>query len=304
MSRQKRLIVTAVDAGERLDLYLAAALQLPRKRIKTALDGGSVFVDGRCERRAGRLLTAGETILVTVATSCPERVVPELRIVARGDGWLAIDKPAGLVAHPTVAGDVNALDLVRTLLRRDDVSAAPILLHRLDRDTSGLLLFALSAAANRHLFRAFSERTAEKTYYALCAGTAQREWRVENHLRPGVRGRTVAVQSGGQRAETSFRLLSAAGGVSLIEARPKTGRTHQIRVHLAGCGLPLLGDTLYGGPDKLQTEKTLLPLSRHLLHAGRLAFVDPDGAAIALEASLPPDFQTVMTAVGLEKNYR
>lgn len=305
---EKRRAILLADpsaAGERLDLFIARGLAgVSRKAVKKALDGGQVFLDGRTERRAGHLLRGSETVTVTLDMAGPVPPVPELPILFRDEQLLAVDKPAGLPSHPTVAGRINALSMVTDLLRGDGKIFPPILLHRLDADTTGVLLFALTNAANRELSRQFAEREVEKIYLALVAGIPPDSISVNNFLKPGVRGRTVAVASGGQPAETVFRTLKmnnpplakgGAGGVALVEARPKTGRTHQIRAHLAGEGFPLLGDTLYGGPRLVTVGGERIHIHRHLLHAFRLSFRHPaTGREMTIEAPLPADFNAVL----------
>jgi 23S rRNA pseudouridine1911/1915/1917 synthase len=298
------LVVPPGASGERLDRWLVQALTgVSRKAVKKALDGGQVFIDGRCERRAGQLLRGGETIQLTVEAAPVEERTPELAILYRDEALLAIDKPAGLPAHPTVAGRANALSLVSNLLPAEGRRVPPILLHRLDADTSGVLLFALTSEANRSLYRQFVDHVVEKVYLALVVGTPPDVFTVRNHLKAGVRGRTVAVASGGQPAETDFRTLQRSnpadtkgggGAFALVEVRPKTGRTHQIRAHLAGAGHPLLGDPLYGGPEVLDLPDGRIALPRHLLHAVRLTVRHPgSGDPLTIAASLPADFQFV-----------
>lgn len=300
--RRATLAADASAAGERLDLFIARGLAgVSRKAVKKALDGGQVFVDGRVERRAGHLLRGSETVSLTLDLPEPVPPAPELPILYRDEHLLAVDKPAGLPAHPTVAGRVGALSRVSELLQEEG-EGIPILLHRLDADTTGVLLFALTDAANRELSRQFAGREVEKVYLALVAGVPPASFRVENHLKAGVRGRTVAVASGGQPAETCFRTLcnssakGGSGGVALVEARPKTGRTHQIRAHLAGEGYPLLGDTLYGGPRLVELGGERLHVRRHLLHAFRLTFRHPaSGEEVTIEAPIPVDFRAILS---------
>jgi len=293
--RKATLAVDTAAAGERLDLFIARSLDgVSRKEVKRALDGGRVFVDGRTERRAGHLLRGGETVSLTLDLPEPVPAPPVLSILFRDEHLLAIDKPAGLPSHPTVADRPDALSLVSDLLQAEG-DWKPVLLHRLDADTTGVLLFALTEAANRELSRQFAGRELEKIYLALVAGNPPESFRVRNFLKAGVRGRTVSVASGGQPAETTFRVLRRGEGVALVEACPKTGRTHQIRVHLAGEGFPLLGDTLYGGPCQLAVGNDRLHLRRHLLHASRLTFRHPASSlAMSIEAPLPEDFKTVL----------
>ena len=202
-------------------------------------------------------------------------------------------KPAGMSSHPTGSGRPDALSAVTELLGPG--APAPILLHRLDVDTTGVLLFAFGAAANRELARQFAGREVKKTYLALVEGSPPESFRVENHLRARGGERTVAVAAGGQRAETDFRTLGRGSGYALVEARPHTGRTHQIRAHLAGEGYPLFGDRLYGGPATLAFADCRLAFVRHLLHAFRLIVRHPaSGALLMLEAPLPDDFAPLM----------
>jgi RluA family pseudouridine synthase len=287
--RRELLLVEAGAQGTRLDTWLVAALPgVTRKAVKRALDEGAVFIDGSTVQRAGWLLRGGEHIAITLEAAIIEKPAVQLSVIYRDDYLLAVDKPAGLPAHPTVAGGANALDLVRDL----PGTGAPILLHRLDANTTGVLLFALTAETNRELARQFAERELEKVYLALVAGEPPDSFQVSNYLRAGVRGRTVVARSGGQAAHTEFRTVQRRPGFALIEARPHTGRTHQIRVHLAGEGYPLLGDSLYGGPVQMQAGAQRLAVRRHLLHAWQLRIEHPaDGRSLILEAPVPADFQ-------------
>lgn len=307
-NRQATVLADAAAAGERLDLFIARSLAgVSRKAVKKALDGGQVFVDGRVERRAGQLLQGNETISLTLDLPEPVQPPPELPILYRDEHLLAVGKPAGLAAHPTVAGRVNALALVTERLRGEGREIPPILIHRLDADTTGVLLFALTDRANREVSRQFAERQVEKVYLALVAGEPPDSFPVRNFLKPGVRGRTIAVASGGQPAETLFKTikrgqatfdkssLSPAVPIAFVEARPKTGRTHQIRTHLAGAGFPIVGDALYGGPREILVAGEKQLIHRHLLHASRLTFRHPEsGQVMTIEAPLPEDFTKVL----------
>lgn len=290
--RREELFAEGVDAGSRLDLFLTGRLAgVSRKGIKRALDSGCVFVDKQVQRRANYLLRGDERVLLTLPGECPLAAKPEVKIIYRDEDLFAIDKPAGLSSHPTAFGRVNALDLVREALSAGGGKEHPILLHRLDGDTTGVLLFALNVAANRGLARQFAERQVEKTYLALVAGNPPDDFFVRNLLKAGVRGRTIAVTSGGQIAETHFRTLSRSAAFALVEGRPKTGRTHQIRAHLAGLGHPLIGDELYGGPISLEVAGRCLHPRRHLLHASRLGFSSPQSHDfLTIHASIPSDF--------------
>ena len=300
--RRERLLVPPTAQGERLDRYLVEAIApISRKTIKRALDSGQVFVDGRSVVRAGIVLQGGEQIELTVDGEIPAPAVPQLPFLWQDESLLAINKPPGLPAHPTVGGRPNALDLVTALIAESGGNSRPILLHRLDADTTGLLLFALTPAANLSLSRQFSEHRIEKSYLALVSGSPPERFSVSNHLKAGVRGRTVAVVSGGLAAQTDFTTLACRDGVALVVARPRTGRTHQIRVHLAGLGFPLLGDILYGGMAVLPLVTGCIPLPRHLLHARSLSMIHPQsGERQTLSAPLPEDFLVVLKALGID----
>jgi RluA family pseudouridine synthase len=210
---------------------------------------------------------------------------------------LAIDKPAGLPSQATPdPGRDHAVAWVERLLQSENPATKPYvaLHHRLDRDTTGVLLFAIHRDANAGLSRVFSEHLAQKTYIAIAempgaATPISEEWTVDNFLavkkiaRSG--SRTDAVRSGGDRAITQFRILQRLARVLVVEALPRTGRTHQIRAHLSQSGLPIVGDKLYGAGRGPWADRVLL-------HALRLQLPHPvSGAPLVLEAPLPEDMQ-------------
>jgi 23S rRNA pseudouridine1911/1915/1917 synthase len=283
----------AHGAGERLDRFLAASLEgVSRRKIKQALDGGRIFVDGQVARRAGQILHGGECIEGTLLLSEP-LPSPQVFAVYQDPDLLAVAKPAGLCSHPAHPGQDSALTQVCALL--EGSGASPVLQHRLDRDTTGLLLFALHEESNQSLYRQFSERRVEKSYLALVEGRPPSLFSAEDRLKSGARGRTL-VDSDGQEAHTDFTTLAYGDGAALVEAHPRTGRTHQIRVHLAAQGFPLLGDALYGGALFFKTASSPLAIPRHLLHAHRLRFHHPrTGKPMLLECPLPPDFFPVLS---------
>ncbi len=291
-------------AGQRLDQFLTRMLKtVSRKQVKQALDGGQVFVDGGVARKASQALAGGETLRITLPDLAEEAVAPLPEVLLCDGDLLALNKPAGMPSHPTGSGQLDALSWgAGWLLEQHGEQAQPVLLHRLDVDTSGVLLLARTSEANRMLARLFAERAMDKTYLALVAGQPPGEFVVDNHLRPGRRGRTQSVRSGGQRAITAIRTLAQGPGFALVEARPKTGRTHQIRVHLAESGYPLLGDELYGGPDGLAAVPGRL-LRRHLLHARSLRFSHPrDQQPLVVAAPLPQDFLDLLALLSLPAN--
>lgn len=219
------------------------------------------------------------------------------------DTWLiAVDKPAGLPTDRTLdPRRASLLSELETLLaRRDGAKPYLGLHHRLDRDTSGVVLLTKDPKANAGTGALFSQKTAQKTYHALsqhAGAPVQDTWSVRDYLgeigKVGKAMKYGAVRSGGAPAHTDFRVLERLAGALLIEALPRTGRTHQIRVHLAGCGLPILGDDFYGGPLVMRrADGTRLSLPRVLLHAAALAFMHPmTQTPVHITAPLPADFE-------------
>jgi len=225
------------------------------------------------------------------------------------DDWLiVVDKPAGLPSQPTLdPSRPNAEALLRDYLRQRDAAEPTLALqHRLDKDTSGVLLFTRDPRANAGAGALFSEKTAQKRYLALALSGAgcPEAWEVKNYLGPIGRVKKAvrfgAVRSGGDAALTTFRVLERIGAALLVEACPRTGRTHQIRVHLSGCGHPILGDALYDGPEQLPLPgggRLFAP--RVLLHAESLEFRHPiTQQELRITSPLPEDFSLCMKKLG------
>jgi len=222
------------------------------------------------------------------------------RILFEDDWLIVVDKPAGLPTQPTLdASRPSAFSELKAFLQTRD-GACPYLglHHRLDRDTSGVLLLTKDPKANAGTGALFAEKTAQKTYQALAIwGTGCPDaWDVKDYLgivgKVGKASKFGAVRSGGDPAQTSFRMQERFGGATLIEAMPHTGRTHQIRVHLAGCGHPILGDEFYGGPLSLRLASgAQLSFPRVLLHASSLKFRHPiTNTELTVTSPLPEDF--------------
>jgi 23S rRNA pseudouridine1911/1915/1917 synthase len=287
----KRLTLAAgtADAGERIDRFIAARGGISRGEARRALEAGGVFLDGRRCKVAGRLLRAGQRVVVNLAeggrTAPRTAALERARLLYADAEIVAVDKPAGVPAQPTLTSDRGTLpELVEALL------GAPVtIVHRLDRETSGVTVLARTRGAAATLAEAFRMGRPEKIYLALCARPpVPAEGRIDAPLgkdpaRPGLR----RVDRRGDPAATRYRTLRAGPLAALVEARPETGRTHQIRVHLAHLGAPLVGDARYGGPRRV--GETAIP--RVMLHARRLELDHPGtGAPIAFEAPVPEDF--------------
>jgi len=286
--RRLTLLATPADAGERIDRFIAARGGISRGLARRALDAGGVFLDGRRCKVAGRTLHPGQRVIVNLEEGgrAPGEApaLGRARLLYADEAIAVVDKPAGVPSQPTLTSDRGTLpERVAALL------GTPVMLvHRLDRETSGVTVFARTRAAAAALAEAFRTGGPEKTYLALCARAPDPPaGRIDLPLgkdpgRPGLR----KVDAGGDAAATGYRTLRCGPRAALVEARPETGRTHQIRVHLAHLGAPLLGDARYGGPRRVGEEA----VPRVMLHALRLELDHPvTGARLVLEAPVPAD---------------
>jgi 23S rRNA pseudouridine1911/1915/1917 synthase len=301
------LVVLPGDEGKRLDVWLAAALpHLSRARIQGLIGEGRIRVDGTPARASTRV-RAGRTVSVSIPV--PVEAVPQpedipLDVVYEDAHLLVVNKPAGLVVHPG-AGTPRGT-LVNALLRRvRDLSGVggvirPGIVHRLDRGTSGLLVVAKDDATHRALAAQFAGRSVEKEYLALVVGVPRvRTGELRAPIgRDPVHRQRMSVRAGkGREARTSWQLQEAFDGAALLRVRIHTGRTHQIRVHLASAGHPVAGDETYGGRHSRRTaaSEALGELTRPALHAWRLSFVHPSsGQLLSFEAPLPADLERVL----------
>ncbi len=290
------LAVGPSDEGERLDRFIAGRGGISRGEARRALDAGGVFLDGRRCKVAGRLLRPGQSVAVNLSEGGregrPAAPLDRSRLLYADAEIAAVDKPAGVPAQPTLTTDVGTLpELVGALL------GAPVtLVHRLDRETSGVTVFARTKAAAAALAEAFRTGTPEKTYLALAArAPSPPEGRLDAPLgKDPARAGLRRVDPRGDPAATRYRTLRSGALAALVEASPETGRTHQIRVHLAHLGAPLLGDARYGGPRRVGE----LSVPRVMLHARRLELGHPaTGARLAFEAPVPEDFAAVERAL-------
>jgi 23S rRNA pseudouridine1911/1915/1917 synthase len=282
---------------------------LSRARLQGLIADGHVLVDGAPARASTRLL-AGQTVGVRVPAPAPAEPQPEdipLSIVHEDPHLLVVDKPAGLVVHPGAGAPSGTL--VNALLRHiEDLSGIggvlrPGIVHRLDRGTSGLLVVAKDDETHRALVRQFSSRRVEKEYLALVHGVPRsRRGEIATTVgRHPVHRKKMAVDvPRGRSALTAWSREEPFDGACLLRVRIHTGRTHQIRVHLASIGHPVAGDDTYGGtrtPSSRRAEarRALTSLERPALHAARLAFTHPaSGERVEFEAPLPGDIASVL----------
>jgi 23S rRNA pseudouridine1911/1915/1917 synthase len=309
------------DAGERLDVAAARRIvKISRSRLRRLIESGAVLVDGHTVKPSG-LLHAGEWVEVTLPDPVAAEPEPQeipLRVVLEDDDLLVVDKPAGLVVHPG-AGTPDGTMVNALLARPGSLSEVggvlrPGIVHRLDKDTSGLILVARTDLAHRTLSAALARREVSRVYWALALRRFPKDAGEVNApvgRHPSVRTRMAVVDRGGRDALTRWQVLEPFGGISLVECRLGTGRTHQIRVHLAHIGHPVLGDTLYGGSPAVAqhlvaTGDTALraavrDVRRQMLHAHRLSFQHPrTGERIQLESPPPADFDSVLALLRLQ----
>jgi 23S rRNA pseudouridine1911/1915/1917 synthase len=290
------LVARPGDEGERLDRFIAARGAISRGLARRAIEQGGVFLDGRRCKVASKQVRAGYEVTVNLEEGGrvpgASAALDGSRLLYADEHLVAVDKPAGVPAQATLTTDRGTLPLLVSALIGDEVT----LVHRLDRETSGVTVLARSEEATFALAEAFRRGGPEKTYLALCARPpSPPDGRLEAAIgRDPRRAGLRQVSPGGDAAATRYRTL-ATGWAALVEAHPETGRTHQIRVHLAHLGAPLLGDPRYGGPRMVGS----VSVPRVMLHARRLELAHPvTGAPLAFEAPVPEDFRDVATALG------
>ncbi len=324
--RSEKVVIAAEEAGERLDRVLAARIEdLSRSRLKALILDGAVATGGRTIRDPGYRVNSGETILVLVPQAQPAEPQPEdipLKVVFEDDDLLVIDKPSGLVVHPAAGNWTGTL--VNALIAHcgDSLSGIggvkrPGIVHRLDKDTTGLMVVAKNDRAHRALAAQFADhgRTGplDRGYLAFVWGAPERpkgsiDAPIARHSHSRDRR---AVRKGGREAVTHWEVLQRYQGndgrpvASLLACRLETGRTHQIRVHLAHIGHPLMGDETYGRGFKTKAthlsptaREALAALGRQALHAYRLGFSHPvTSENLLFESRLPADLAALVKSL-------
>ena len=280
--------------AQRLDKFLVQRLpEFSRARLQGLIADGFVLVDGQAAKKSGQMIDPGTHVEVRVPPPVPSALVGEdipLDIIFENDDLLIVNKPAGMVVHPAAGHDTGTL--VHAVLGYEpDLEGIggverPGVVHRLDKETSGLIVLAKNERAHHWLQDQFRLRTVEKTYLALVDGAPPTpSGRVEAPIgRDSAHRKKMAVQSAGKGREavSEYKTVEAFKNHTLLEFHPLTGRTHQIRLHCAFLGCPIVGDLVYG------RKKSTLPLNRHFLHAARLKIVLPnEKQARTFEAPLP-----------------
>ena len=305
----RRFVVAADGAGQRLDVFLAREVgSVSRSQLARQIGEAAVTVNGDAGTPS-RKLRSGDVVVWAPPPAVPTEIAAEalpLAIVYEDAYLVVIDKPAGLVVHPAPGHEagtlVNALLAHCRDLRGIGGELRPGIVHRIDKDTSGLLVVAKDDATMNGLAAAFKARTVERVYDAFCVGKPPgKAGRIDTlygrdpHARKKFSSRVRA----GKRAVTNWTVVERFEGAARIEARLETGRTHQVRVHLAALGCPLLGDKTYGrSPRDPEVRAIAEALGRQALHARSLGFVHPaTGARLAFSSELPADMAGALAAL-------
>jgi 23S rRNA pseudouridine1911/1915/1917 synthase len=306
-SSLNEFVVDANDAGRRLDQRIASRFSsISRTRVQELIEAGLVLVNSRPAKGAHRL-RSGERVQIQIQPRPPLRAEPEsisLDILYEDHDVIAVNKPAGMTVHAG-AGNPRGT-LVNALLGRGQKlpqagdALRPGIVHRLDKETSGIILVAKNDAAHAKLGESFRQREVKKTYIALLQGRfSEGSGRIELAImrdpkrRTRMTARRSIVLGNAREARTDWRALAQIDNTTLVEVQLHTGRTHQIRVHFSALRHPVVGDTLYGAASQLKIGQTTLPaLNRNFLHAAKLGFAQPrTGDWVELRAPLPPELR-------------
>jgi 23S rRNA pseudouridine1911/1915/1917 synthase len=292
-------------ANQRLDQVIASCCdEISRTYARKLIDIGGVHLQGRRIRKCGIIPDPGSEVEVFIdgRELEPYRIDPQ-SVLFRDEYILALNKPAGIPIQPTPARFKGTVyDAMLHLLhnpRKRHAKPELAMVQRLDRDTSGVVIFSINKRSHKELTASFTQRKVKKVYLALVAGVPEHsEGTIRTMLaRHRASGRMKSVEKGGKEAVTHYRVLSQNGSYALLEVDILTGRTHQIRVHLSEADLPIIGDTFYQGPTQIGTRS----VPRSLLHAYTLEVEHPcePGRTLCLHAPLPSDFNLALSHAGI-----
>jgi len=306
-------IVPEEGIALRCDAWLATVMpEVSRARVQALIKENRVLVNGKSTKASAKLCPGS---CVTIAIHAPVSAIPEpeeipLSIIYEDSDCLVLNKPAGLVVHPA-PGHASGTLVNAVLFHCRDLKGIggverPGIVHRLDKDTSGVMVVAKHDTAMAGLVNAFQEGCVRKIYLALVHGVLRTPSGTLSTLigrHPVHRKKMAIVARNGKRAVTHYRVIAQSKGLSLVACRIETGRTHQIRVHLQSLGCPIVGDEVYGR-SSADNQLTVKP-QRQLLHAAYFAFPHPiSGVSMAFSAPLPDDFKAVLHAVGLPVEFQ
>ncbi|HOX61219.1 MAG TPA: RluA family pseudouridine synthase [Candidatus Magasanikbacteria bacterium] len=318
VEKERKIVIPKRFVG-RLDIFLTDKLGLSRTSVKNTIDSGTVTVNGKLPRKAGDRVKPGDIVILHVEVGGEEDVVVDEKIIpkiiAQTRNWAVVEKPAGMLTHPTQAGETGTLaDWIRekypeTKRVGDEPKMRPGIVHRLDREASGLLVIARNQKMFSALKEQFSRREIEKEYFVLVYGQVPREHETidfaigragDGHMaaRPKVDATTLhgaANLQEGKLALTEFDVVKMYARFSLLKVKIHTGRTHQIRVHMFAYNHPVVGDTIYF--NRKLMKKIDAPLNRLFLHSAHLCFTDLSGEKCCFDSALPPELSEYLNTL-------
>ncbi|GLI55997.1 pseudouridine synthase [Propionigenium maris DSM 9537] len=290
--------------GKRLDAFLEETLEgLTRSYIKKLIDEGDIYIEGKKKVKSGNKLKGSETVVVRIPEDEVLNIEAEnlpIDIVFEDESMVIINKGPDMVVHPA-PGNYTGTLVNAVMYHIKDLSTIngvirPGIVHRLDKDTSGLIIIAKNDEAHLKLTDMFKEKTIDKTYVCICKGNfREHEGRIENLIgrNPKDRKKMAVVDRNGKKAISNYRVVEQVEGFTLVEVGIETGRTHQIRVHMKSLNHPILGDEVYGSPSK--------KAKRQMLHAYKLEFTHPiTGEEMKVVGDIPEDFQGVAKNLKLD----
>lgn len=309
VTTKKDLVVSEADAGQRIDAFAAYSTGLSRSRAAGLVEEGHVLVNNKHVKPSAKLRLGDEISLGLPEPTADDTLIPEniaLKILFRDEHLVVIDKPAGLVVYPAAGHRSGTLmNALRSLVGPLSAPGGPLrpgVVHRLDKDTSGVMVVALDDAAYYSLVEQFRARTIQREYRALVFGCPRTdEGEIDAQIgRSAADRKKMSIRSRhGKEARTSWKLLRKLNGAAFVSARLGTGRTHQIRVHFLSLGHPVLGDRTYGEKTTIMYNNKRIAFPRQMLHAATLGFLHPvSNEWISFESPLPADMEMALKELG------
>jgi len=306
---KKDLVVNAAEAGQRIDAFIAHGTGMSRSRAAVLVEAGLVLVNGKCVKPSAKLRLGDEVSINLPEPSPDDTLIPEnipLRILFKDEHLVVIDKPAGLVVYPAAGHRSGTLmNALRSMVGPLSAPGGPLrpgVVHRLDKDTSGVMVVALDDASYYSLVEQFRARTIQREYRALVFGCPRAdEGEIDAQIgRSTADRKKMSVRSNrGKEARTSWKLLRKLNGAAFVSAKLGTGRTHQIRVHFLSLGHPVLGDRTYGEKTAITHSGKRITFPRQMLHAATLGFLHPvSNEWISFESPLPADLEKALMELG------
>lgn len=309
---RKTIIVEHLSKPIRLDKYLKEEIKdISREKIIYCIKKGKIRIEGKEKIKPGLILRGEEKILLEISDFLnsakksslirPQSIFPEPKILYEDKNLLIINKPSGIIVHPTI-NNITKPSIASWFLQQypfvfdvGEDQLRPGIAHRLDKETSGALILVKNNSTFDYLKNLFKKRQVNKKYIVLVKGEIKKQQGVIDlslvrSRKSPIKRKVVMKKDEGKTALTKYKVLKRYQGYTLLEIVPKTGRTHQIRVHLASIGFPVVGDKIYGKLKKLEK----LNLSRHFLHAQEISFVSPFGKLLKIRVSLPEELKNVL----------